>query len=276
MKKNMYKIKLKNLIFLLLLISFILCFIFSIYNITKWKLDSDKTNKQVNEIYKKVKINEIKDNEKTKIIEQNENIDKSNPYWNYIKMKLISVNFKNLKSINSSTVAWLKVNGTNINYPVVQGNDNEYYLTHSFNKKYNKAGWVFLDYRNNIKYLDKNIIIYSHARLDSTMFGTLKNIIKSNWYNNKDNYIIKLSTEYENTLWQVFSVYKIDNTNDYLQVSFSSNTEFKSFTNLLKNRSVFDFDTNINETDKIITLSTCYNKTQKVVMHAKLIKTEKR
>ncbi len=276
MKKNMYKIKLKNLIFLLLLILFILCFIFSIYNITKWKLDSDKTNKQVNEIYKKVKINEIKDNEKTKIIEQNENIDKSNPYWNYIKMKLISVNFKKLKSVNSSTVAWLKVNGTNINYPVVQGNDNEYYLTHSFNKKYNKAGWVFLDYRNNIKYLDKNIIIYSHARLDSTMFGTLKNIIKSNWYNNKDNYIIKLSTEYENTLWQVFSVYKIDNTNDYLQVSFSSNTEFKSFTNLLKNRSVFDFDTNINETDKIITLSTCYNKTQKVVMHAKLIKTEKR
>lgn len=276
MKKKTYKMKWKNLIFLLLLILFILCFIFSIYNITKWKLDSNKTNKQVNEIYKKVKINETKDNEKTKIIEQNENIDKSNSYWNYIKMKLISVNFKNLKSINSSTVAWLKVNGTNINYPVVQGNDNEYYLTHSFNKKYNKAGWVFLDYRNNIKYLDKNNIIYSHARQDTTMFGTLKNIIKSDWYNNKDNYIIKLSTEYENTLWQVFSVYKINSTNDYLKIYFNNNTEFKNFTILLKNRSAFNFNTDVNETDKIITLSTCYNKTKKVVMHAKLIKIEKR
>ena len=199
----------------------------------------------------------------------NELIEK---YWEYVQMNLIDVDFNDLKNINPSTIGWIQVNGTNINYPFVQTNDNKYYLNHSFNKSKNSAGWVFMDYRNNISVLDKNTIIYAHGRLDNTMFGSLKNILTSGWLNNKNNYIVKLSTEYENNLWQVFSVYKIKTTNDYLQISFISNESFLEFTNKLIKRSNFNFNTKVNENDKILTLSTCYNEKEKVVLHAKLIK----
>lgn len=154
----------------------------------------------------------------------------------------------------------------------MQTSDNDYYLTHSFTKDYNEAGWVFLDYRNNIQQLDKNTIIYAHSRLDKTMFGSLKNLLKSDWYSNTDNHIIKLSTKNQNTLWQVFSVYHIPTTNDYLRTSFNSDFDFTSFAKKLQNRSVYSFNTSVTENDKILTLSTCYANDEKMVMHAKLIK----
>lgn len=267
------RIKWKKIIFLLIFLIFITGFSISIFNIVKWVLDNNNTDEQMSKIYNNIDIKEIIDNENTELI--GEETSKNDPYWDYIKLNLIDVDFKELKSINPSTIGWITVNGTNINYPVVQARDNKYYLTHSFDKSYNKAGWIFMDYRNDIKTINKNTIIYGHSRLDKTMFGTLKNIVKNNWYKNTDNYIIKMSTEYYNTLWQVFSVYIINTTNDYIKVSFKDNNEFKNFTQMLKERSIYNFNTNISEEDKILTLSTCYNNNKKVVMHAKLIKINK-
>ncbi len=276
MRNKRYKLKWKNIFFLLTLLIFIIIFITSIYNVIKWKAENKNINDEIKQIYDKIKVDETIDNEDTKIIEPIEPILPSDPYWDYIKMNLIDVDFNSLKSLNSDTVGWLKVNGTNINYPFVQYKNNEYYLTHSFDKKYNKAGWVFVDYRNNLEELDKNTIIYAHGRLNNTMFGSLKNIVKSDWYENQDNHIIKISTEHQNTLWQVFSVYVINTTSDYLKVSFNDTIEFEIFANMLMNRSEYNFKTKINRDDKIVTLSTCYNSTKKVVMHAKLIKIEKK
>lgn len=273
MNKIIYKVKWKNICILFLFFAFFVGFAFSIYNVIKWKIDNNNINKQVNNIYDKVKVNEINDNYKTKII-GDKTILKSNPYWDFIKIKLIDVNLSELKLINNSTVGWIKVNGTNINYPFVQNSNNKYYLTHSFDKSYNQAGWVFLDYRNNINNLEKNTIIYAHGRLDKTMFGSLKNILTSGWLDTSNNYVIKLSTESENTLWQVFSVYHIPTTSDYLQTEFSSDESFNTFTKMLIDRSAYNFNTSVSSTDKIITLSTCYNNTDKVVLHAKLIKQE--
>lgn len=276
MKKRSFKIKWKNVIFLLLFLFFFILFAVSIYNIIKWKSDSNKIDRQIDAINEIVEIQELPDNNNTEIVEQEERIIEYNPYWDYIQMPLISVDFDELKNINKATVGWIQVNGTNINYPFVQTTDNKYYLTHSFDKSYNSAGWIFLDYRNSINDFDKNTILYAHGRLDTTMFGSLKNIVKSNWYSNSDNYVIKLSTEYENTLWQVFSVYHIENTNDYLKINFNSDADFVNFANKLQTRSIYKFDAAVNVNDKILTLSTCYNKNEKVVMHAKLIKVEKR
>ena len=189
-------------------------------------------------------------------------------------MNMINVDFYDLKKTNPDVVGWLKVNGTNINYPFVQTKDNKYYLTHDFNKTYNEAGWVFLDYRND-KTNNKNTIIYAHARNDKTMFGSLKNVLSNGWLNNTNNYVVKISTETENTLWQVFSVYHIPTSSDYLQTSFSNNTEYQEFLNMIKNRSSYTFNTNVSTTDNILTLSTCFNTVNdKLVMHAKLIKKE--
>ena len=272
--KNKRKIKKLNILIFILTLVCITCLIISIFNIIKWKLDSKETEKQIEEIYKKTEIIEVNNEEDVEIIEQIEEIPEANPYWDYIKMNLIDVNFNELKQTNDSTVGWIQINGTNINYPFVQTTDNKYYLNRSFDKSYNSAGWVFLDYRNNINTLDKNNIIYAHGRFDNTMFGSLKNILLSGWANNPNNYIIKISTEKHNTMWQVFSVYRIPTTSDYLKVNFKDNNEFLKFANMLLNRSNHNFNTTINENDKIITLSTCHDNNEKVVLHAKLIKIE--
>lgn len=266
--------KTKRKVIILVTYAILICtLIYTGYKCINWLSDNKKIEKQVEKINKIVEIEEINDEENIEVIEQPEQ-SKTGQYWNYLNMKLINVNFSELKKQNSDTVGWIQVNGTNINYPFVQTANNDYYLTHAFDKTYNDAGWVFLDYRNNIKDLNRNTIIYAHSRLDSSMFGTLKNVLKTNWVNNPDNFIIKLSMESENTMWQVFSVYHIPTTSDYLQIDFYSNNEFLEFGNMLLNRSAYNFNTSISENDKILTLSTCYSDTEKTVLHAKLIKRE--
>lgn len=262
-------------IFIIIIISF-LTLTFSSINIVIWLIDSSKTKTEVKNIEKVVEVTEVKDNKNTEIIEQ-PTTPKEDPYWDYIKMNLINVDFEELKKKNPDTKGWIQVNGTNINYPFVQAKDNEYYLDHSFNKNKNKAGWIFMDYRNKIDNLDKNTIIYGHSRKDTTMFGSLKNILNNGWLDYTENHVIRLSTETENSLWQVFSVYHIPTTSDYLEINFPTDQAFLNFANKLIDRSDFNFYTSVNKDDKILTLSTCYNNdTERVVLHAKLIKKETR
>lgn len=223
--------------------------------------------------------------EKTPIIEkeinkeENEKKDEKNfsdPYWEFIKMNYMEVDFSNLIKRNKETVAWISVNETNINYPVVQHSDNEYYLNHSFNHSKNEAGWVFMDYRNQAQTFQQNTILYAHGRKNGSMFGTLKNTLNKNWYQNPNNHIVKVSTPFENSLWQVFSIYKIETTNDYIQTDFSNETSFLTFIHKISDRSIYKFPTTVNGNDKILTLSTCFNEKEKIVFHAKQIKSEKR
>lgn len=273
MKRRKIKIKWKNIILILIIITSSITLLISIFNIIKWKIDSNKTNNEITNIQENINVEEIQDTENTEIIEPVIEVPKENPYWDYINMNMINVDFSDLKRTNPDVVGWLKVNGTNINYPFVQSSDNDYYLTHSFNKSYNGGGWVFLDYRNNGTN-NKNTIIYAHGRSDKTMFGTLKNVLNSGWLNNTNNYVIKISTETENSLWQIFSVYRIPTTSDYLQTNFNDETEYQNFLDMIKDRSSHNFDTNVASTDNILTLSTCYNNSDKMVVHAKLIKKE--
>ncbi len=274
-KFSLKRVKWKNVILTIILLLSITAFIYSLKNFINWNKDNIKSEKIINEINDLNVVTETSNEETTEIINSEEEKPKS-IYWSYIKMNLINVDFKELKERNNDTVAWIQVGGTNINYPVVQTKDNSYYLTHSFDKKYTDAGWVFMDYRNDSNNFGKNTIIYAHARKDRTMFGSLKNILTNNWYKDKNNHIIKLSTETENTLWQVFSVYHINTETYYITASFKSDNDYKDFIKTIKNRTALYFNTNVTEKDKILTLSTCYNKKQKVVLHAKLIKVEKR
>lgn len=261
-KKKMYKF--------IIIILFIII-IFSSFNIIKWFIDSHNTKNVTKKINDIVDIVEVNDNGNTEIIEQDE-IDENNPYWDYIKMNLMNVNFTDLKNINNDIVAWINVSGTNINYPIVQTNDNSFYLNHSIDKSYNDAGWVFMDYRNNINDFNRNTIFYAHGRLDNTMFGSLKNITKSDWYNDINNHIVRVSTEYENSLWQVFSIYTIPVTSDYIKTEFDNDSLYLEWLNMLKDRSYYQFNASLTSNDKIITLSTCLDDNKRVVLHAKMIK----
>lgn len=173
---------------------------------------------------------------------------------------------------NSNTVAWLKVEGTEIEYPVVKGKDNSFYLTHSFDNSYNNAGWIFADYNNTFDGEDENIVIYGHNRRDGSMFGSLKNVLEKDWCSNEKNRTITFSTEEGNIKYQVFSVYKIENEDYYITTKFNSNEEFEKFITTIKNRSIYNFETNVAKTDKVLTLSTCANNNKyRVVLHAKKV-----
>lgn len=273
MKKK--KLVLRKPVIITFIVIFLILGISANYKLLKWNMDTKKTDDLINKINENNNIMEVTDNENTiKVNPPDEKINKDNPYWDYMKMNLIDVNFTDIKKKNNDVVGWIQVSGTNINYPFVQTTDNTYYLTKDINKNNNSAGWVFMDYRNNIKDFDKNTILYAHSRVNGTMFGSLKNIMNNDWYNNKLNHVIKLSTEYENTLWQVFSVYITPVVNDYIQIEFNNSDRYLEFLNIIQKRSAYTFDVSLNNLDKILTLSTCYNDNERVVMHAKLIKME--
>ncbi len=266
--------KQKKTKFIILLILFTAILLIATFLIIKWMMDNKKVDKITDDIKNNTEVIEVKDDNAENI---NPPTNEESDYWKYIKMPLIAVDFNNLLEKNSETVGWIKVEGTSINYPVVQASDNEYYLNHAYDKSKNAAGWIFADYRNNMKDFDKNTIIYGHGRLNTTMFGSLKNITTSNWYKNSNNYVVKFSTPYENTLWQVFAVYKIPTETYYLTTDFTNDKSYTEFLTTLKNRSLYNFNVDLNANDKIITLSTCSNDNKsRIVMHAKLIKKQAR
>lgn len=246
--------------------------VYSGYKIINYQFDNKEITTEIRELEDITPIIEEDENLNAEIVNPPKNKDDDETYWKYINLPLMKVDFKELKKKNSDVVAYLKVNGTNIAYPIVQTSDNTYYLNHTFNKKKNVAGWTFLDYRNDINILGSNTIIYGHGMTTGAMFGTLKNILTNGWYQNTDNYTIHMSTENENTLWSVVSVYKIPTEGYYLTTNFESEESYQKFLDTIISRSVYDFKTTLDTNDKILTLSTCYDDNIKVVLHAKLIK----
>ena len=246
----------------------------SLFNIFLWNKDNKANENNLKDIEKNTEIKIVKDNDNTEFI--NKPLDENDDYWYYSTFDLIDVDLKKLKEKNNDTIGWLNVNNTNINYPFVKSSDNDYYLHHSFDKSYNNAGWVFLDYRNNKNLTDKNNIIYGHHRVNNTMFTSLLNTLNESWYTNKDNHIIRVSLENENSLWQIISVYKIPVESYYITTKFNNDNEFITFLDTISKRSIYNFNYNVNKEYIILTLSTCYDDNTRVVVHAKLIKIEKK
>ena len=178
-----------------------------------------------------------------------------------------------LLEMNEDTVGWLKVNNTNVDYPVVQAEDNDYYLKKNFNRKNDASGWIFMDYRANATDLSQNTIIFGHNMYYSgVMFGTLYKTKYPNWYTKEENQIIEFDTLYENHKWQIFSIYTVPSTNDYLIANFSTDEKYQDFINLITKRSIYTFNTPVSVNDKILTLSTCSNNgTKRLVIHAVLL-----
>ena len=245
MKKRINKI-----IYLVLIIAFSIIFIYSGYKIISYLIDN-RDNRELKTKTKKY----TKVNDDTQTIERKYNID-----------------FQKLKEQNPDTVAYLKVEGTNIDYVVVRGNNNSYYLSRNFDKNYNVAGWVFADYRNKLDTTDKNIIIYGHAIRDGSMFGTLKNVLTEEWQKNEKNKKIELVTENGEYIYEVFSTYIVNEEDYYITTDFI-NDEFESFIKKIKDRSNNDYKVDLSDVTSILTLSACSDDDKgRVVLHAKLIK----
>ena len=221
-----------------------------------------KINERINTVIESSKNNTPTSSEETKE-EPNDNLESP------IKNKEL----ESLLKINSDTVGWLTVPNTNIDYPVVKTTDNDYYLDHNYEKKYDYNGWVFMHYYNSTHNLDKNTIIFAHNRFYSgIMFGTLNEVTKDTWYNNTKENLITFNTLYDNMQFEVFSIYKTNITADYLKTTFDSDLEWNNFIKMIRERSMFQNNINVGTNDKIITLSTCLDNDTRLVVHAVLRK----
>ena len=239
---------------------------------TRWYVQQLKIKYLTNDILASTKIlaNDKKEAiDKTKFINNDEE--------KYQNISYLSVDFTELRKKNNETVAWIKVNNTNVNYSVVQHNDNEYYLKHDFNKRSNYVGWIYGDYRDDFKYFGTNTIIYGHNFTNRTMFGSLIWCQKESWYKQEENQFIKISTPYSNTIWKIFSIYTIKPEVFYLKTYFKDDNEHLTFLDTIKDRSIHNFNEDLTTSDKILTLSTCTDDgTKRAVIHAKLVKAEYR
>ena len=239
---------------------------------TRWYVQKLKINQLTADILESTKILE---NEKKEEIDKTEYTPNDND--KYSNISFLSIDFSELLQKNSDTVAWIKVNNTNVNYSVVQTDDNEYYLKHDFNKNYNISGWVYGDYRDDFTYFGNNTILYAHNMINRTMFSTLIWCQKESWYTNTENQYIKLSTPSSNTIWKIFSIYQIIPEVYYLKTYFETTEEHQEFLDTLKNRSIYNFNEEVTTSDKILTLSTCSDDgTKRAVIHAKMVKAEYR
>lgn len=258
-----------------------------VFLISRWYVQNLKIEYLSNDIINSTEIIEKEEDtqetepEPSEENESEENVENNNTpiyypndYWDYMSVPFINVNFNDLLSKNPDTVGWIKVEGTKVNYPVVQSSDNEYYLHHAFDKSNNAGGWIFADYRVNFEEFGKNTIIYGHNMNNKTMFGSIPSMLNNSYLSNSDNYYIKISTPTTNTVWKLFSIYTIEPEVYYLKTGFRTEP-FENFINTIKGRSIYNFGIDVSTDDKILTLSTCDNTgTKRVAVHAKMINIE--
>lgn len=168
--------------------------------------------------------------------------------------KTISENQEELKSINSNYEMWIQIPNTEINYPIVQAEDNEYYLKHNFKNESNMSGTIFVDYRNNIDE-DKNIIVYGHNMRNGTMFNNITKFKEDSFFNSNDTInIIRNNILYQ---YEIFSIYVEDESKVSLEIEFTDNDAFVNYALNEASKSMYNKNIIITEEDKIITLVTC-------------------
>lgn len=175
------------------------------------------------------------DNTKDDTIEKEQSKKSENIFVKYSSLDINNINLKELRNINKDVFAWLSVDGTNINYPILHTTDNEHYLKYNINQERTTEGWPFMDYRNSKMMLDNNTTFYGHNLLNGTNFGSIVRIFKKDWFNNS-NHLITLLTDTKKYTYEIFSCYETGDSVDYLENIFYSSEEYSEFLNRIKGR----------------------------------------
>ena len=175
-----------------------------------------------------------------------------------IKEEKQEIDMQELYNINNDIVGWLKIDDTNINYPVMQTKDKpNYYLRRNFYKEYSQWGTPFLAENCDIQSSD-NLIIYGHHINNSKMFGELEHYKKEEYY--KNHKYIKFYTMNEKKEYEIIAVFKTvayTGFKYYQYSNFNNEREFETFINKCRELSFYHIEKNINYGEKLITLSTC-------------------
>jgi len=166
-----------------------------------------------------------------------------------------SVDFSSLEKINPDVVAWLTSEDTEIDYPVVLGTDNDYYLRHLVTGGRNKLGAIFMDYRNHGDFSDKNTIIYGHNMKDGSMFASLTKYKNQSYYDRHPAMV--LYTPDDDYKIELFAGITVDGNHESIRFDFKNDHDFQSYIDSLKKMSTFESNTIVAADDQIVTLCTC-------------------
>ena len=170
---------------------------------------------------------------------------------------------KELQKENPDIIGWLEIENTEINYPVLQYDDNEYYMTHDYKKEYTRDGSLFLDKDYNWELPSTNLLIYGHNNQNDTMFHNLLDYQEETFY--KEHPTIKFTTEKEDAEYEIIAVFfsrvyyksETDVFRYYYFINAENEQEFNDYINNSKEASIYDTGKTAEYGDQLITLSTC-------------------
>ena len=185
------------------------------------------------------------------------------------------IDFASLQEINPDVIGWLEVEAIDtINYPVAQGEDNEYYLHRTFTGQDNFAGTIFLDYLNSPTFGNRNNILYGHNMKNGSMFGLLKQFREQETYEKSPYFWIYTPNKIYK--YEIFAAAEVDTYSEHYQISFSGQADYQNFIKKTKEQSEISTDVEVGYQDTVVTLSTCTgNDATRFVVQGKRIRTYK-
>ncbi len=170
---------------------------------------------------------------------------------------MLRAKFAALKETNPDVIGWITVPDTLIDYPIVQTEDNEYYLDHSFLGGTLAAGAIYADYRNESDLSDQNTIIYGHNMASGAMFAHLAKFKRSGFFSRTP--YVYIQTESGIYVYKVFSVYETNKYDPYIRTSFTSQNDFLEWVKSRQSKSLRKVSHSFKGNEQVLTLSTCTN-----------------
>lgn len=177
---------------------------------------------------------------------------------------------KQFLDINKDYVGWISIADTEIDYPMVRGNNNSYYLTRNFYRERSKYGAIFMDYRNAKDFSDKHVMVYGHAMKNTAMFGFLDKYKRSNYLTGRE--IIEIRTLNGIRQYEIFSVYVAEARVSGMTVP-ANKENLSDMVQLYRGRSLYRINTDLSNVSQILTLVSCDYTIDngRIIIHAKFI-----
>lgn len=230
-------------------------FIFAAYNLINIFLAYHKADV----IYDNIQQDVLDEDSHTKVVIGEDEQEVEIPF---------TYNHQALLNINSQGIGYIYIPSIDCRLPMVQGDDNDYYLTHTFNKEYSANGCLFEDYRINGGLSASQIIIYGHNMRNGAMFGKLKNYQDYSFWNNSGNDVLYIYTGNVIKEYKIFSCYISEAISDTYTFNFPTLESMRDYAVNMKAKSMYDTGVDVSTATQVITLSTCTNDgEQRFIVH---------
>lgn len=181
----------------------------------------------------------------------------------------LKVDFDKLKKANKEVVGWIHFDEPErINYPIVKGEDNDKYLTTTYEGKKNSSGAIFMDAINNGEFADRNTFIYGHNMKNGSMFGQLRKF-KTKEYYEQNPYFYIYTPDGKEVKYQIFAVCIVEDTSRSYERFYNSDEEYLDYLNYVKSIARYDTGVELTAKSNVVSLSTCTNvtETQRLLVH---------